>query len=34
MFFYMKKYVYSENVFNTLCIEIKQKYLKKFRWTK
>ena len=26
MFFDMKKYVYSESVFNTLCIEIKQKY--------
>ena len=26
----MQKYVYSKSVFNTLYIEIKQKYLKKF----
>ena len=34
MFFDMWKYVYSENVFNTLYIEIKE-MLKKFRtkWT-
>ena len=34
MFFHMKKYVYSESVFNTLYIEKKQKCLKNKRWTK
>ena len=30
MFFDMYKYIYSSNLFNSLYIEMKHKYLKKF----
>ena len=30
MFFDMFKYIYSSSLFNTICIEIKHKYFKKF----
>ena len=34
MFFNMQKYVYSESVFNTLCIQIKHKSQKNSLQTK